>query len=285
MRSHGHSSGRKEEPLPPGGAPGVPPPRGSRGAHAQQTGPPPRERAGGVGRPGAALPISTASAGSSRTQAAPLDTTTLPPLRSWAGNFLLRGAELLVDGSGPPLANRMGIPADWIHAGAQPLVASGDPASPEGAVTVQSSLEGAAWRLGEWGEQRHSMCSFILGVYRRLLPRYEWSPGSLVRAGGPGVIGVSDVVLVWRWTDALAAGGSSSWSNRPGALPLVSSPTWGGRSRGKELDGPRRCLAEEAKQASVLLQVGFVVGAAHMLVLGSACLVNGALERDHRHWG
>ncbi len=186
--------------------------------------------------------------------------------------LLLGGAELLVRGAAT-LANRMGIPPLVVGL---TVVAFGT-SSPELAVTIQSSLEGQAdLALGNVVGSNVFNVLFILGVSGLVAPLVV--SRQLVRVEVPVMIGVSGMVWI------LALDGILS---RLEGILLVTALVlylWFqfhmGRKEpgGREVEAPGVPSAGEAKQASVLLQLAFVVGGLLMLVLGSRWLVNGAVE-------
>lgn len=200
-----------------------------------------------------------------------MDSTTLLLFVLGLG-LLLVGAELLVRGAAT-LANRMGIPPLVVGL---TVVAFGT-SSPELAVTVQSAMEGRAdLALGNVVGSNVFNVLFILGISGLLAPLVV--SRQLVRVEVPVMIGVSG--LVW----VLALDGILS---RPEGILLVAALVaylWfqlrmaRKEPGGEDVDAPGVPSPEEARAASIPLQLVFIVVGLVMLVLGSRWLVNGAVE-------
>ena len=200
-----------------------------------------------------------------------MDTTTLLLFVLGLG-LLLGGAELLVRGAAT-LANRMGIPPLVVGL---TVVAFGT-SSPELAVTIQSALEGRAdLALGNVVGSNVFNVLFILGLSGLVAPLVV--SRQLVRVEVPVMIGVSGLV----WVLALD-GMLSRWEGILLVTALVAYLWFQLRMArkepgGEDLEAPGVPSLEEARRASIPLQIAFIVVGLVMLVLGSRWLVNGAVD-------
>lgn len=185
--------------------------------------------------------------------------------------LLLGGAELLVRGAAT-LANRMGIPPLVVGL---TVVAFGT-SSPELAVTIQSAVEGSAdLALGNVVGSNVFNVLFILGISGLVAPLVV--SRQLVRVEVPVMIAVSG--LVW----GLALDGRLS--RLEGVLLLTALVIYLSfqlrmarkEPAGDDVEALGVPSPDEAKRASILLQLVFVVVGLAMLVQGSRWLVDGAV--------
>lgn len=188
--------------------------------------------------------------------------------------LLLVGAEALVRGSAT-LAERVGISPLVVGL---TVVAFGT-SSPELAVTIQSALGGQAdIALGNVVGSNIFNVLFILGISALVVPLAVQA--QLIRVDVPLMIGVS--ALVW----LMASGGSvSRWEGAvlvAGLAAYTAAQLRAGRRAPSPGPGdpppPGVPPPEQARSASILLQVVLVLGGLGLLVLGSRWLVEGAVE-------